>query len=80
MHAAGDQPGKMRHVDQKLRPNLIGDGPERPEIDDARIGGPPGDNDLGPMFACKLRHLVNIDPVVVPAHAVGHRLEPAPAF
>jgi hypothetical protein len=46
MHAAGDQPGEMRHVDEQIGADLVGDLAEAREVDDARIGGAAGDDDL----------------------------------
>ena len=77
MHPAGDETGEMRHVDQKFGTDLVGDLAEAAEIEDARIGGPASDDDLRPKLTRKLRHLIKIDPVIVPAHAIGYWLEPA---
>ena len=38
MHAAGHEPGEVRHVDHQLGADLVGDLAEGAEIDDARIG------------------------------------------
>ena len=76
MHAAGDEPGEMRHVDHQLGADAVGDLAEAAEVDDARIGRAAGDDHLRPMLLREPRHLVHVDAVVVAPHAVGHRLEP----
>ncbi len=76
MRPAGDEPGKVRHVDHEVRTHLIGDLAEYAEVDDAGIGGAAGDDELRAMLLGELAHLVDIDPMVVAAHAVGHWLEP----
>ena len=47
MRAAGDQAGEMRHVDHQDGANRVGDLAEAPEIENARIGRPTGDDHLG---------------------------------
>ena len=76
--AAGNEAGKVRHVDHELGADLVGDLAEAAEVDDARIGRAAGDDDFRPVLAREPGHLVHIDPLVFAAHAVGHRLEPAP--
>jgi hypothetical protein len=47
MRAAGDEAGKVGHVDYEDRADLVGDLAETLEIDDARIGKPPAMMTLG---------------------------------
>ena len=76
MLAAGDQSGEMRHVDQEIGADLVGDLAEARELDEAAVGRAAGDDELRPVLAGKLRHLVDVDAPVLLAHAVLHRLEP----
>ena len=76
VNAAGDQPREMGHVDEQPRANLVGDPAERGEIDDARIGRAAGDDDAGPALGRQPGHLVHVDPGVLGADAVLHRIEP----
>ena len=46
------------------------------KVDDARIGAAAGDDHLRLVLAGERRHLVHVDAVVLPAHLVGHHLEP----
>ena len=50
MRAAGNQSGKVRHVDQVDRADLVGDLPHAREIDHARISAAAADDQLG-LFA-----------------------------
>ena len=51
MHAAGHQPGEMRHVHHEIGADFVGDRAEAGEIDEARIGRAAGDDQLGPVLA-----------------------------
>ena len=44
-HLARHQTGEVRHVDHQGRADLVGDLAHRREVDPARIGGIPGDDD-----------------------------------
>ena len=44
--SARDEPGEVRHIDHQLGADLLGDLAEGAEIDDARIGAGPGDDEL----------------------------------
>src|SRR6516164_5678230 len=77
MRAAGDQPGKVRHVDHKIGADLIGDLAEAAEVDNARIGRAAGYDQFGPMLFGEPLDLLHVDEMVVAAHAVRHRFEPA---
>src|SRR5215472_7163050 len=74
---AGDQPGKVRHVDHKIGADLIGDLAEAAEVDNARIGRAAGYDQFGPMLFGEPLDLLHVDEMVVAAHAVRHRFEPA---
>jgi hypothetical protein len=41
IHAGGDQTGDVRHVDEQIRADLVGDGAEARPVDDLRIGEKP---------------------------------------
>ena len=66
----------MRHIDHELRAGGVGDLAKEPEVDLARIGRAAGDDERGPAFLGQPRHLVEVDPAVLAAHAVLHRVEP----
>ena len=68
----------MRHVDQELGADFVGDLAEAAEVEHARIGRAARDDDLRPVLLREPLDLVHVDAVVVAAHAVRHRLEPAP--
>ena len=72
MDAGGDEPGVMGHVDHQLRPDLAGDLCERAVRDLARIRARPGNDQLRLVLTGKLRHLVEVEQVVVAPHAVVH--------
>ena len=76
MRAAGDQPGEMRHVDHEIGADLVGDLAEARKINDARIGRPTGDDELGLFRLGELLDLIEIDPPVVAPDAVLHGVEP----
>src|SRR5574337_688091 len=76
MRTTGNEAGEMRHVDHQICTDRIGDGAKPREIDDARIGGSAGDDQLRPMLAGKTLDLVDIDLVIVAANAVLYRPEP----
>ena len=48
---ARDQPGEMRHVDHETGADVVGDRAKAGEVDDPRIGGAAGDDQLRPMRA-----------------------------
>ena len=76
MHAARDQAGEVRHVDHQDGADLVGDGAEAREVDDARIGRAAGDDDARLVLARQRGHRVEVDALVLAAHAVVHGLEP----
>src|SRR5881398_1718472 len=65
MDPRGHEPGDMRHVHDEDRADLVGDAPERREIDDARVGATAADQDTGALAARDLAHLVIINPAGV---------------
>ena len=67
MRAARDEPGEMRHVDHEIGADRVGDLAEAREIQDARIGRAAGDDELRPVLARELRHLVDVDALVLRA-------------
>ena len=67
---AGDQPGDVRHVDEKQRADRIGDLPEPRKIDDARISGSAGGDHRRPHFLGLFLQRVVIDLLGLLAHAV----------
>src|SRR5579883_3166266 len=74
--AAGDEPGEMRHVHHEIGADLVGDPAEAREVDDPRIGGAAGDDELRPLFARQSLHFLEVDARVVAADAVGDDAEP----
>ena len=76
MHAAGDEPGEMRHVDHQIGADRIGDLAEALEIPDARIGRAAGDDELRLVGVRDPLDLVVVEQLVLAPHAVGHDLEP----
>src|SRR6185503_14758185 len=51
INPASYQPGKVRHVHQEERPDLIRNGAERSEVDDAGVSAAARDDELGPLLA-----------------------------
>jgi hypothetical protein len=78
MCSAGDEAGEMGHVDEEFGADLIGNFAKAAEIDEPGIGRSTGDDDLWAVLARELCHLLEVDPMVIAAHAVGYGLEPAP--
>ena len=71
-----DEAGEVRHVDEEVRADFIGDGAERREIDLARIGRAAGDDEARLVLVCELPDLIDIDQVRVGLDHVVHGLEP----
>ena len=76
MGARCDQPGEMRHIDHEQGTDIIGNSAEAGEIDDARIGGATGDNQLRLMLFGQRLDLIIVDQMVFAAHAILHGVEP----
>ncbi len=66
----------MRHIHQQQGADFVCDLAETGPVPETRIGGAPGDDELGPVFARDPRHIVHVDAVIVLAHAIGNGLEP----
>ncbi len=66
----------MRHVDHQEGADLVGDGAELGEVDGTRIGAPPRHDHLRLVLARQGGDLVHVDAVILPAHGIGHDLEP----
>ncbi len=66
----------MRHVDEQLRSDGVGDAPEGGKVDMAGIGRTAGDDDLGPVLVGEALHLVHVEQVILFAHRIVHRVEP----
>ena len=75
----GDQAGEVRHVHQELGADLVGDGAEGGEVDDAGIGAAAGDEQRGPFAQRQVAHLVVVDAAGGRIDAVVHRLPDAAA-
>ena len=71
--AGGDEAGIVRHVDHEEGADLVGHLAEAREVDLARIGRGAGDDQLRPVAARDLLHLLVVDQVGVGFHAVGQR-------
>ena len=72
MEVGRHEPGEMGDVGHDLRPDLVGDGPERGEVQSARIGGVSDDDHLGTLAAREIRDLLHVDAPVGLAHPVRH--------
>ena len=76
--AAGDQAGDVGGVEHEQGADLVGDRAERLGVDDPRVGGGAGDDQLGPVLERQVADLVEVDALVARRHAVGHEVvEPA---
>ena len=73
MLAAGNEPGDVRHVDEKNRADGIGDLSQPRKIDDARISGRAGGDHGRPDFLGLFLQRVVIDLLGLFAHAVLRR-------
>ena len=73
------QAGEVRHVHQELGADLVGDGAEGGEVDDAGVGAAAGDDERGPLAQRLVAHLVVVDAPGGGIDAVVHRLPDAPA-
>ena len=78
MHPAGDQPGKMCHVDHQIGADRIGDRSKTGKVDDPRIGAAAGDDQLWPVLARQPLDLLEIDARVLAADTVSDRVKPLP--
>ena len=60
----------------RIRADLVGDLPERREVDQPRVGRGAADDHLRPVLVGEVAHLVVVDQLGVLAHAVRHGVEP----
>ena len=65
VHAGGHQPGKMGHIDHKLRADLVRDILEAREINLARVGRPASDDQLWLILTGQAFDLVEVNPAIV---------------
>jgi hypothetical protein len=76
MEADRDQPRDVRHVDQEIGADRIGDLAKAGEVDDTRIGGCAGDDQLRPVLDREPLDLLEIEEPVLAPDAVLHGREP----
>src|SRR5207244_5125313 len=76
VRTADNEPGEVGNDDHQRATDAIGDLAEAAEVDYARIGRTAGDDHLRPVLRREPLDLVEIDAVVVTAHAIGHHVEP----
>ena len=79
MHAGGDEAGDVGHVDHQERVHFARDFAERGEIEGARIGAGPRDDQTRALRARLRAHDVVVDEPIRLAHAVGRHPEPLAA-
>ena len=77
IHAPGDQPGIVRHVDHEDGPHVLCHTGEACPVDHQRIGRGSGDDDARFVLVRQTLHLVVIDLFLL-VQAVRHHIEPAP--
>ena len=77
MKSGGDQTGEMRHVDHEIGADAVGDLAEAFEVPDAGIARAAGDDDLRLVLLGERGDLLHVDALIVLAHRIAHRLEPA---
>ena len=75
MHARGHEAGDVGHVHEEFCAHLVGDFAEALEVDDARVGGSAGHDDLRMAFHGLLLHLIVIDAAGFLRDAVGLHME-----
>ena len=72
MQSGCNESGEVRHIDQQVGTDLVGDLPEPLEVQLTRVGRPAGDDQLGSVLPGQSGDLVHVDPVVLLGHLVGH--------
>ena len=75
MNARGNKSRDVSHVYHEVRAYFISDLAKAREVDDARICGSAGYDELGFTFFGDLEHLVVVDAVGNAVNAVGHEVE-----
>jgi len=78
VHAGGDQPGVMRHVDHEVRADGLGHLRKALPVDAQAVGRGPGDDELGLVLVGQALHLVVVDRLVG-VQPVADDLEPLAA-
>ena len=68
---AGHQARRMGDVEHEPGPDGVGDLPERLGLDQARVGGGPGHDQLGPLPLGHVGHLIEVDDFAGPGRVVG---------
>ena len=58
---AGDQPGEVRHIDQQISTDIICNLPKSFQLQGAGVGRPACNNQLWPVFTCRLSDLIEVD-------------------
>ena len=77
MEPGRDQPREVRHVAPEQRADLVGDAPEHRGVDGARVRRAAADDQLRPVLAREGEHLLLLDELGLPRHAVvDDRVEP----
>ena len=76
MAAAGNQTGKMRHVDHQISSRFIGNLAETGKVYLPRVGGTAGDDQFGLMFFGQPFDFVIINQTVFFAYAVLYGVQP----
>ena len=66
----------MRHVDHEIGADLVGDRSKPRKVDHARISRAAGDDDARLVLPRERSNLVEVDALIVAAHAVVNSLEP----
>ena len=72
----GDQAGEMGHIHQQIGADLVGDGADPGEVDDARIGRAAGNDHFRPLGPGQALQFLVIEKPIIPAHAVLDGAEP----
>src|SRR5579872_5142617 len=77
VHPAGDEAGRVGDVEHELGADLVGDLPEGLGVDDARVGGGAGDDELRALALGDVADLVEVDALTRAVRAgrgdaVGH--------
>ena len=80
MLAGGNQASDVRHINHEIRAYLLRNPGNPPKIDQARIGGGAGDNQLGPMLLCKRLQRLIVDGLRFALHAIGDKIVFSSAF
>jgi hypothetical protein len=70
------QPGEVRHVDEQIRPDAVGDLAKPGELEHAAVGRAAGDDEFRPVLRGQICHLLVVNPPVLPTDAVLNGVEP----